>query len=152
MPYRSPGPKPYRYKRNSQALYPLVSFSAMFRGGRSNELGRKYRASATDFPCLCHTSPRSTSHVHVSLSSGRVQSIVPRHKLIIKSERLSAPKCIMSDPADLGSPSVNRESRPENIDGFDIPVSSVTDLTSMTYIFFFSHHCHVHACQLSQSC
>jgi hypothetical protein len=67
-------------------------------------------------------SPCSMYHIHVSLLSGHVQSIMPCHKLIIKSDRLSAPKCIMSDPADLGSPSVKRGSRPENIDGLDIPV------------------------------
>src|SRR5712671_7204363 len=68
-------------------------------------------------------SPCKTNHGQLALSSGRVQSIVPCHRLIIKSERLSAARCMMSDPADLGSLSVNRESRPENNDSLDMPVS-----------------------------
>jgi hypothetical protein len=34
------------------------------------------------------------------------------------------PRCIMLDPADFGRPNVELGSSPENIHGFDIPVSS----------------------------
>lgn len=41
-------------------------------------------------------------------------------ELIMRSERLSMPRCIMSEPADFGSARVEEESRPKKINGFDI--------------------------------
>jgi hypothetical protein len=45
------------------------------------------------------------------------------HKLIMRSERFSAMRCIMSEPAELGSPSMENWSTPEKIEGLDIPVA-----------------------------
>jgi hypothetical protein len=77
----------------------------------------------TTLPCCCHTSPHNTAQSQLALSSGFVQLIVPHQRLIIMSERLSAPRCMMSKPADLGNPNVLEQFMPENIEGLDIPVS-----------------------------
>jgi hypothetical protein len=40
-----------------------------------------------------------------------------------RSEMLSAARCMMSEPAELGRPRVEKETRPENIEGFEMPVA-----------------------------
>ena len=79
--------------------------------------------STTAFPCCCQVSPRKMAQVQVDLLSGKVQSIVPHQRLIIKLVILSAARCMISDPADLGSPSVADRLTPENTDGLEIPVA-----------------------------
>ncbi len=49
--------------------------------------------------------------------------MVLRQRLIMRSEILSVARCIISELADLGSPSVAEGSTPENMDGFEIPVA-----------------------------
>ena len=59
----------------------------------------------------------------MDLSSGFMQSIVPHQREIMRSEMLSVARCMMSEPAELGRPRVEEEIRPENIEGFEIPVA-----------------------------
>src|SRR6266702_5653253 len=95
----------------------------MLRGGRSKELGRYCKALATDSPCCCQVSPRRTAQVQLVLLSGAVQSMVPHQRLIMRSEILSAARCIISKLADLGSTRVAKGSTPENMDALEIPVA-----------------------------
>ena len=59
----------------------------------------------------------------MDLSSGLVQSIIPCQREIKRSDKLSAARCIMSEPTELGRPSVAEVTRPENIEGFEMPVA-----------------------------
>ena len=59
------------------------------------------------------------------LPQGRwqVHLIVLHHKLIMRSVRLSKARCMISEPAEWGRPSVKDQSRPEKIEGFNIPIA-----------------------------
>src|SRR5712672_1221263 len=76
------------------------------------------------FPCRCHMSPRKMTQVQVALSSGLVQLMVPRQRLIIKSLKFNTARCMISDPAEYKSPSIEKRSKPEKIDGLEIPVAA----------------------------
>jgi len=59
----------------------------------------------------------------VDLSSGFMQSIIPCQREIMRSEMLSVARCIISEPAELGRPRVAEGTRPENIEGLEMPVA-----------------------------
>ena len=46
----------------------------------------------------------------------------------MRSENLSVARCIMSEPTELGRPRVAEVTRPENIEGFEMPVDKCCTL------------------------
>jgi hypothetical protein len=65
----------------------------------------------------------NTAQSQLDLSSGLVQLIVARQRLMRRSEMLSTARCIISDLAEYGSPSMEECSRSEKINGLEIPVA-----------------------------
>ena len=150
------------YRRNSQALYPLVSFSAMLQGGWSNELGRKCKVLPTALPCWFQVAlSQRTAQDQDCLSSGLVQSIVPHQREIIRLDRLSVLRCIISEPADWGSLRVKELIRPENKEGLDIPVARCwtwywlslgDEMRKARFVLYFLHKGFRRCCLLMSLC
>lgn len=107
-----------------RALYPLSIFSAMMRGGRSNDPGMCWRMLATSRPCSCQVlGSLRTTHGQLRAGSVLSQDTVPRRRETARSGTLSAARCMTSPAKQPGTPRMLGAENPVNIVGLHIPVT-----------------------------
>ena len=122
--WNTAGPKPKTYRRNSQALYPLESFSARFWGGRPKDVGQNGVIWPTKAPCSMNVClSASPAQSHVDLSSCQSHVMVPLQRLSRRSVRFRQTKCMRSAGNIAGTPRTCEEPNPPKIEGLHIPVS-----------------------------